>query len=40
MSEETGITRFTDPPTEIEVTRFIDPYSDFGFKHLVGKAAN
>jgi predicted transposase/invertase (TIGR01784 family) len=38
MSEETD--RNTDPVNKTEVTRFVDPYSDFGFKHIFGKAPN
>ena len=36
MTEETDSN--TDPVNKKEVTRFIDPYSDFGFKHIFGKA--
>ena len=38
MSEETDSN--IDPVNKKEVTRFIDPYSDFGFKHIFGKAPN
>lgn len=40
MSEETGITRSIDPIRNKDQARYIDPYSDFGFKHIFGKAHN
>ncbi|SDL39779.1 conserved hypothetical protein (putative transposase or invertase) [Pedobacter sp. ok626] len=40
MSEETSISKSTDPLDKKKLPRFIDPYSDFGFKHIFGKAPN
>lgn len=40
MSQETAATRFTDPLHRNNITRFIDPYSDWGFKHIFGKVPN
>jgi predicted transposase/invertase (TIGR01784 family) len=40
MSEEIGITRSINPVKKKELPRYIDPYSDFGFKHIFGKLPN
>ncbi|WEK21172.1 MAG: Rpn family recombination-promoting nuclease/putative transposase [Candidatus Pedobacter colombiensis] len=40
MSEETDSTRLIDSLNKDKFPRFIDPYSDFGFKHIFGKAPN
>ncbi|WP_316812553.1 Rpn family recombination-promoting nuclease/putative transposase [Pedobacter heparinus] len=40
MSEKTSTTTDTTILDQDQLTRFIDPYSDFGFKHLFGKALN
>jgi len=40
MAEDNVITQLTDPLKKGDLTRFIDPYSDFGFKHIFGKAPN
>ncbi|SMD08699.1 Rpn family recombination-promoting nuclease/putative transposase [Pedobacter nyackensis] len=40
MPEETTLTSFIQPVNGVDITRFIDPYSDFGFKHIFGKAPN
>ncbi|WEK20202.1 MAG: Rpn family recombination-promoting nuclease/putative transposase [Candidatus Pedobacter colombiensis] len=40
MSEETGSIRIINPLNKKALPRYIDPYSDFGFKHIFGKAPN
>jgi len=40
MSENNVIMSTPDSLQKHKLTRFIDPYSDFGFKHIFGKAPN